>query len=202
MKHGPIAALAAVLMVLTGCMTVNQKVLPQGTVLIPPKTPAVVEVKYGQYLSTSNGAVTVDCETSPYYAVSNLTNQLMNRWVRHGLISDYGRAEELTTPPRYTLTVSGSQNDQSSTLVSLLHGLTMQLAPDSTKTTYNVIFQFEDHLTHRQYTVRAKSAYVLWEELFLFPMVPVYQSGANSAVDDIADYLYEELRKQGAFAGR
>lgn len=126
----------------------------------------------------------------------------MNRWVRHGLISGYGRAEELTTPPRYTLTISGSQNDQSSTLVSLLHGITLQLSPDSTETTYNLIFQFEDHLTHRQYTVRAKSAYILYEELLLFPMVPAYRSGANGAINDIADYLYEELRKQGAFAGK
>lgn len=74
MKQCTMAVLAAALMVLAGCMTVNQKMLPQGAVLTPPKTPAVVEVKYGQYVSTSNGAVTVDCETSPYYAVSNLTN--------------------------------------------------------------------------------------------------------------------------------
>ncbi len=124
---------------------------------------------------------------------------MMIRWKNKDIIADYDFAGELKKLPDYTLTVSGERNEDSSIIGAVLCGLTLMLIPSSSTLTYDLNLEFVNNHTQKHFTVKAKNGVTTWMQILLLPALPVSWIGANNMINDVADYTYDELRKQGAF---
>ena len=73
------------------------------------------------------------------------------------------------------------------------------LIPSSSTLTYDLNLEFVNNHTQKHFTVKAKNGVTTWMQILLLPALPVSWIGANNMINDVADYTYDELRKQGAF---
>ena len=73
------------------------------------------------------------------------------------------------------------------------------LLPSSSTLIYDLNLEFTNNHTQKHYTVKAKNAVTTWMQILLFPALPFSWIGSNNMLNDIADYSYDELRKQDAF---
>lgn len=187
-------------LILQGCMTVNRQMLGKVDVYPPaPKATALVEVKTGEFTQTLNGDK-IDKDALPGNVVLNaLANSMMMRWKRNNIIAGYNYAGSLQTLPDYTIILSGASNKDSSSARNLLCGLTLMLIPASTTMTYDLNIELINNHSKKHYQVKAKNAVTRYTQLFLLPTLPFASTGNQEMLQDIADFTYDELRKQGAF---
>jgi hypothetical protein len=192
--------LISTILILQGCMTVNRQMLGKADIYPPAqKATAIVEVKTGELIQTLNGDK-VDKDAMPGNVVLNaLTNSIMMRWKRNNIIAGYNYTGSLETLPDYTVIVSGTSNKDSSTMRNILCGLTLMLIPTSTTMTYDLNIELINNHSQKHYQVKARNAVTKYTHLFLLPTLPFASSGGQEMLQDIADYTYDELRKQGAF---
>ncbi len=189
----------AVVSLLSGCVSVNEKMVRKTGPIAPPSQPPVVELKMGEFIQKLNG------EGDHRGVVSNQTVQrtvgdkILGRWQSKGLISGFGLPGQLTGDPRYTLTIGGERNEDMSWAGSVFTGLSLYLIPSSTTITYDLALVLTDNKTGKQYTSKIKNGATIYQQLFLIPAIPFSLAGMNGAIDDIADYAFVDFQKQGAF---
>jgi hypothetical protein len=73
------------------------------------------------------------------------------------------------------------------------------LIPTSSTISFDLNFDTVNNRTKKHYLVKTKSGFTVWTQILLFPALPFSWVGRNNMMDDVADYVYEDLRKQGAF---
>lgn len=187
-------------LILQGCMTVNRQMLSKVDVYPPAqKATALVEVKTGEFIQTLNGEK-IDKDALPGNVVLNaLANSIMMRWKRSNIIAGYDYTGSLQTLPDYTIILSGTGNKDSSSVRNLLCGLTLMLIPASTTMTYELNIELINNHSKKHYQVKAKNAVTRYTQLFLLPTLPFASAGNQEMLQDIADFTYDEFRKQGAF---
>ncbi|TAN46986.1 MAG: hypothetical protein EPN21_18800 [Methylococcaceae bacterium] len=186
---------------LVGCMTINEAMLRKVSVFPEHRSVAVVEVRTGELRQQLNGEGQNKGAFSGSLVLDSVANSMMARWKSKNIIADYAFTSELKTTPDYTVTLSGVRREDSSIKGSIYSGLTLMLFPASAKLTYDLKLEFVNQHTQRRYLVKVKNAATTWTQLLLLPAAPFAWLGGKHMVEDMADYAYDELRLQGAFAG-
>ena len=186
---------------LSGCVTVNEQMLPKRSTP-PPMVKGAVEYDVGEVRQLFNNESSPGGMVSTHTAVDSFGKGLLNRWKSNELIDYYGHAGDLKSSPTYRLTLSGDVKEQGSILGAVATGLTLWLLPSSSTMTYDLNARFTHLGRNQTYTVPIRNASTTWMQIFLLPALPFGWMGANQMIEDTADYLYSELHKQGAFDTR
>lgn len=189
------------LILLSGCMTFNEAMLHKVGAFPAQPQAVLVEVRTGTLVQKLNGAGPAKGAFSGSLVLDSVADSMMARWKSKNVITDYAFSAELQQAPDYTLTLSGVRYEESSIKGSIYSGLTLMLYPSSAKLTYDLKLEMINNHTQQRYLVHAKNAATTWTQLFLFPALPFAWLGGKHMVEDMADYAYDELRRQGAFAG-
>lgn len=189
----------SLLVVLSGCVTVNEEMLRKVSITPPQKQTMTVEVKTGELIQKLNGEGQNRGVLSGTTVLNAVAKSMMMHWKNKDIIGDYGFSGELKKEPDYTITLSGVRNEDGSMAGAVLSGLTLMLLPSSSTLTYDLNLEFINNHTQKHYTVKAKNAVTTWMQILLLPALPFSWIGSNNMLNDIADYSYDELRKQGAF---
>lgn len=187
------------LVFLTGCVTVNEEMLRKVSITSPQNQAMTVEVKTGELIQKLNGEGQNRGVISGTTVLNAIGKSMMMRWKNKDIIADYGFSGELKKVPDYTVTLSGVRNEDGSMIGAVLSGLTLMLIPSSSTLTYDLNLEFVNNHTHKHYTVKAKNAVTTWMQILLLPALPFSWIGSNNMINDIADYSYDDLSKQGAF---
>lgn len=191
--------LVLILAALSGCMSVNDKLVRKVGPVVPPKQPAIVEVQYGEFIQKLNDEGDHRGVFSNNAVLKEVSSRILGRWKSENIVSAFGPAGALPAAPTYTLTVSGFRNEDSSIPGAVFCGLTFFLLPTSSTLTYDLTFDLVNNSTGRHYKSHTKNSVTTYQQLFLLPATPFYLKAYNDAFNDIADYVYDDLRKQGAF---
>jgi hypothetical protein len=194
-KFIPVFALVS----LSGCVTVNEEMLRKVTISPPPNHQMTVEIKTGELIQKLNGEGQNRGVVSGTTVLDAISTSMMKRWQNKDLISDYASSGGLKKDPDYTITLSGIRNEDGSIAAAILGGLTLMIIPTTATLTYNLDVEFINNHNKKHYTVKAKNAVTTWMQIMLLPALPFSWMGSNNMLNDIADYSYDELRKQGAF---
>lgn len=198
MKLGYISLLSVSL--LSGCVSINEEMLRKVEVTPPQNNLPIIEVKTGELVQKFNGKGDNRGVLSGTTVLNAIGKSMMTRWQNQDLIDDYGFSGDLEQNPDYTLTLSGVRNEDGSIAGAVLTGISLFLIPTSSTLTYDLNIEVTNNHTQEKHAVKAKNAVTTWMQLLLFPAVPFSWIGSNNMINDIADYSYEELRKQGAFS--
>jgi len=197
MKYFPL--LAAIVVLFSGCLSVNEKLLPKTTVINPPKQAGTLEVKKGPFIQKLNDEGDHRGVVSNTTLLNSVSDNIFNRWKSKNIVSSFGTAGRLTGPPDYTVTISGYRNEDASIFGAVICGLSLYIIPTTCTLTFDLDFEFVNNRTKKKYAVKAKNAVTTYQQLFLLPCLPFSFNGNTEMFNDIADYTYEDLRKQGAF---
>jgi hypothetical protein len=180
-------------------MTVNEGMLRKANIVTPQNNKVSIEVKTGTLIQKLNGTGRNEGLLSGTTVLNALNTSIMTRWKSKDLIADYGSTNDFKNKPDYTLTVSGEKNEDGSMTGAVLSGLTFMLIPATATVTYDLNFDFVNNHTNQHYSVTAKNAVTTWMQILLLPALPFSWIGSHNMLNDIADYTYDELQKQGAF---
>ena len=127
---------------------------------------------------------------------------MLKRWKSQDLIADYGVSGKINKSPEYTMTINGIRNEDGSIAGSIFTGLTLYLIPSSQTLTYDLDVDFVNNKAKKRYNSKVKNALTNWQQILLLPATPFFWVGSSNMMSDMGDYLYEDLRKQGAFEGK
>lgn len=186
--------------VLQGCVTVNRQMLGKVDVYPPAqKAAAIVEIKTGDFVQTLNGGKPDKDALPGPVALKGIARSMMTSWKRSNIIAGYYFEGSSRSTPDYTIILSGSSNKESSTLRNILCGLTLMLIPASTTMTYDLNIELINNHSKKHYQIEAVNSFTEYRQLFLLPAVLFSSQGSREMMQDIADYTYDEFRKQGAF---
>lgn len=191
--------LTTLALAISGCMTFNEKMLRQVESIKPLEKPILLETKTGELVLKLNGRGTGEGPFSGTTVAGNLIKMIGLRWKGKGIVSDFGPTGDLKANPDYTLTVSGVRNEEGSMSMAVLGGLSMMLIPTSSTLVYDLDFELVENKTSKKYNVKAKNAVTTTMEILFIPALPFSWIGASNTLSDIADYVYDEFYKQGAF---
>jgi hypothetical protein len=184
---------------LHGCITINEEMLRKVDVKPPQNKISLVEIKTAELIQKHNGEGRNSGPLSGTTVLNSVARSIMIRWKDNGIIDDYGFPGDLSKEPDYTVTFSGTRNEESSIPMAVLSGLTMMILPSSATLIYDLDIELVNNATHKGYAVKAKNGSTLWMEILLLPALPFSLMGGMNAMRDIADYSYVEFDKQGAF---
>ena len=184
-----------------GCMTFNGGGVPK-VANRPPEYASVVDLKVGNFAQTLNGAGTARGMWANNTMAMQTANWICMYWKRSKLISEYGPIGKLSKPPDYTLTISGSRDEQGSILGAVFTGLSLYLFPSSAVLTYDLELDLQNNQTGKSYHVHAKDSFFLWQHLIFLPVLPLQPVGCARMQRDMSAFIYSEFAKQGAFGGQ
>jgi hypothetical protein len=192
-RGGVLLALAALA---TGCITSAGGNLPPITPESAPIRPDL-EQTVGDFEFTLEGGKMITSNK----AGRLLNDEILKRWQKRGYISSqtYVESSGFTGKADYNLTLSGSQYGESSIGMQILSGLTLLLLPYSVDTKYDVQYVLEDVKTGEKFSAAVEDSYKTTVELLLFVAAPIATRGQSKTMDAMADHLYEQLRRKGAF---
>lgn len=192
-------SILAMLIFSTGCMTVNEGMLRQVTITPPANHSGIVEVKTGELIQKLNGEGQNRGVLSGTTVLNAFGKSMMQRWKSKDIIDDYGFSGDLKKDPDFTVTLSGVRNEDGSIAGAVLSGISLMILPATSTLTYDLNLEFINNHNKKHYTVKAKNAVTTWMQILLLPALPFSWIGSNNMINDMADYSYDELRKQGAF---
>jgi hypothetical protein len=195
-----LSMLTALVVGLTGCVTVNKEMLRHSQLPSSAAYRGVVEVKNGDLVQKLNNEGTNRGVLSGATLIDAVSTAILKRWKGNDLISDYGSPGSLEKEPDYTLSLSGVRNEDSSIAGAIFSGLTLMLIPTSATLTYDLNAEFINNRTHKKYIVPFKNGVTTYTQILLLPVLPFSWIGSSNMLADMSDYLYAELSKQGAFS--
>lgn len=193
-----ILLLFALSILLVGCVTINEEMLRKVTITPPQKPATIVEIKSGELIILLNGE-SKDKGTSTT-VMNAKARGMMLRWMSKDLIADYDFPGALKKDPDYTIIFSGTRNEEASMAQAVLSGLTFMIIPVKFTLIYDLNVEFINNHSQKHYFVKVKNGFTTWMDIFLLPALPFSMIGSVNSTHDMADYLYDELRKQGAFS--
>jgi len=194
--------LLAMVVLLSGCVTLNESMLRKVDSIHAPQKAVIVETKMGELVQKLNGEGANRGVFSGNTVGNQVTKLIMNRWKDKDIISDYGPPGDLKSKPDYTFILSGSRNEDSSIAGAVFSGLTFMLLPSTTTLTFDLNAELIDNRTGQKYQAKAKNGVTSVMQILLLPALPFSWIGNKNAFDDIADHLYSEFYAQGAFSER
>jgi uncharacterized protein YceK len=186
------------IVMLSGCMTFNQKMLPKVDIPKQENPAVIVETKTGNFVQTFYGA-SKRGDMSGTAVLDEVVKTMMNRWKNKGVIADFGSTGKLDKKPDITLIVSGVRDEEGSEALAIMCGATLGIIPASSNLIYDLNIEFVNNKIQQHYSVKVKNGVTMWMHIIFLPLFPIYSVGSDSAIVDMADYAYDELRKQGAF---
>jgi hypothetical protein len=189
-------AMLLVMVSMTGCMTFNSNALPAVEEFKVPKSKPVIQSKVESFSKMTNGAGT-DYLRGGKIGNGILAN-IMNKWKSKELISD-DAGKPSSMPSDYSLVLSGSSDEQYSPFAARLTGATLFLIPSFASVEQAIKVELTDNKTSKKYVVEAKDSYNVVMHLLFLPLFIVQGVGASSMHNHMADYVYSELTRQGAF---
>ena len=195
----------------SGCMTFNEKMLKTTDIPKQQNPTFLIETKFGELVLRHNGkvydpllpgpnhGVISGSKTVGPYSLKSVSKSMMGRWKSKGIISDYATAGDLKREPDFTLTLSGVRDEESSIPMAVLCALTWLVIPSNATLIYDLDVDLVDNKNQKSYSIKVKNGITMWAGIIFLPFLPISRVGSYHAMNDMADYVYEELRKQGAF---
>jgi hypothetical protein len=196
MKKIMLVLLAMVM--LSGCMTFSEKMLRKVNIQKEQNPEVIVETKTGNLVQKLNG-IPDRGVLSGTTVLGAVVKSMMKRWKNKGIIGDFGPAGKLDKKPDFTLNVSGERDEQGSILGAVLCGLTLYIIPNSNTLIYDLDVELVNNKTQQHYFVKVKNGVTTWTQIIFLPLFPIFWVGSHNMLVDMADYAYNELKRQGAF---
>lgn len=182
---------------LTGCAYVTEggklrPITPQANAMRP-----MVEHTVGDFAFTLDGGGLV----TDHLAGVLINQNVMNAWVDRAYIRDHEAVApgEFSGRADYQLTLSGSQHGESSIAMQIVSGLTLFVVPYAVTQNYDIRFTLVDAKSGKSYAARVEEANEVYMELFLWLALPFAARNEQAMFERIADHLYDQLYRQGAF---
>lgn len=133
-----------------------------------------------------------------------LAEEVARAWQERGLVRGVHRAEPGKPWPGdffYALTFSGAQRNDSSFWLQGFNTLTLFLLPYSITHHYELECLLEDVATGAKYTAKVTGRDETWVTLPFLLAFPFKDRGHQAEMGRVADRLYDDFAKQGAFGG-
>lgn len=181
----------------SGCVTVAGNKLRDLERATPTEVPRV-EQTIGDFSFHLDGGKMI----TSIKAGRLFNDEVLTRWKRWGWVSSqtYVKSGKFSGNADYEITLSGSQDGESSILLQLLSGFTLLVIPYYVDTRLDAVFEVKDRRSGKVYKAEAADHFNTVISLILIPVSPFAQGGRTKTWDRIAANLYEQLRQQGAFA--
>lgn len=128
-------------------------------------------------------------------------DEVMKRWKKWGYVRShtYVKSGAFTENAEYEITLSGTQEGDSSIALQILSGLTLMVLPYSVDSQFDAVYTVRDRRTGQTWKADVSDSYNTVISLLLLPATPFAQGGASKTWDRIAANLYDQLRSRGAF---
>lgn len=196
-KHTSLTALLLFLsIILSGCMTFNKNTLPDVDEVKAPTKPTVIVSKMSDFKKMTNGYG--NDEKIGNKIGNSILNGLVKRWSKKGLVTN-STNNQSDNENSYTLSLSGSSDEQYSPVAAKITGATFFIVPSFATVEQKVKVDLINNRTSKKYSVEAKDSYSVAMHLLFFPFFIAQNIGASNMHDHMADYIYGEMYKQGAF---
>jgi hypothetical protein len=182
---------------IAGCVVVPSRA-PEVAPPAPPANPPRIEHTFGDFrFAVGSG----DLEPSSL-AARVLNDEIMCAWERRGFVSEETSVEpdEFSGKADYTLTLSGSQRNETSFWAQLLNALTVLVVPYSVTQQYDLQYELTAVRSGQRWTATVRDADRTYIGLLVAAGLPVMNRGHREVVERMADELYAQFDAQGAFA--
>jgi len=182
---------------LSGCMTFSAEKLAELEAIEPKVTPRIEE-SIGDFTFHLDGGGLV----SSNKAGRLLNNAVLENWEDNDYISsfEYVEKEKFTGEVQYNLTLEGKQKGKSSVGMQVLSGLTLFIIPHSVETSYDLVYILENVNTGKIYKSEVSEGMKTVSWLLFFPAFPFSFIGASNTYENIAEHVYQDFVRQGAFS--
>ncbi len=130
-----------------------------------------------------------------------INDALLKRWQEAGLIrgSSYVRTVGSSDAGDYDLVLSGSEDGDSSIVLQVVSGLSLLVIPFYVTTTYTLTYTATERNSGRVFRATAVDRTTMVVGWPMLPLSPFMQGGRSRTFDRLANHLYAELHRQGAF---
>ena len=130
-----------------------------------------------------------------------LSDDLVRAWKQRGYIVDAQFVPEgsFSGHADYNVTLSGSQRNETSFSMLVLHALTLTLAPYWVTRHYDLQVTLEDVATAQRYGACVQGEDKTYVETLLLLALPFAHRGHRATAQRMGDHLYEQFHRQGAF---
>ena len=182
----------------TGCITIPGNQLgPLTTEPVAPEILPNLQQTVGNFSFHLDGGKMITSNK----AGRMVNDELLKVWKRKGYIkgSEYVKSSQFTGQADFNLTLSGSLYGRSSIFMQILSGLTLFVIPHTIEQRFDIQYTLENVRTKEKFGASVEDSYTQWSQLFLIFGAPWSQRGARSTYEVMADHLYEQLRRDGAF---
>jgi hypothetical protein len=185
----------------TGCITVpgEQLALLQ-TKTAASEIPPIIQESVGNFSFHLDGGKMITSNKAGRW----INEEILNAWKKKGYIenSEYVEFSQFTGQADYNLTLSGSLYGESSIFLQILSGLTLLIIPHTIEQKFDIQYTLEDVRTKKKYGASVEDSYTQWSQLFLIFAAPWSGNGARATFEVMADHLYDQLLRDGAFEDR
>ncbi len=130
-----------------------------------------------------------------------LSNEIMDAWKQRGYAADgrFVESKEFSGKADYNLTLTGSQRNTASLFLEALNAFTLTLFPYTVTQRYELTYVLEDVANGKTYRAAVQGWDVTYVGVLVLPAFPFAHRGHAATMMQMADSLYEQFRRQGAF---
>ncbi len=181
----------------SGCIMIAGDQLPDINPQVPEIPPPTIEQSVGDFSFHLDGGKMI----SSNKAGRNVNISILNHWKKRGFITrhTYVKSSEFTGSADYNLVLGGHQEGDSNAGMQFLSGLTLFLLPYSVNTQLDLMYTLEHVDSGREFEAKASDSFRSVTQLFLFPISPFAMGGMTRTYERLANHLFDQLAKQGAF---
>lgn len=181
----------------SGCMTFSGDHLAQ-LQPIQPKVSPPIEYTVGSEFdySIDGGAM-----SSSVTMGQRINEGVLKFWKENRYISrsNYVKRENFTGAAEYNLTLEGQLDGEGSIFLQTISGLTLFLIPSYVDASAHLTFKLENTITGEKYTSKVYDTINMTAWIIFLPALPFMYSGENDLYERIAEHVYQDFVKQGAF---
>jgi hypothetical protein len=132
---------------------------------------------------------------------AQLNTEIVGSWKESGYISDARPVENgaFTGAADYDVTLNGSQYGETHVVMQVLSYLTLFLVPYTVTQHYDLRYAVKGAASGQVYNASVQAAETIYVELFLLFALPWSVRNHTANMTLIGNYLYGQLRDEGAF---
>ena len=163
----------------------------------PASTPSI-QIGVGQFTAQFDDDQVL---TTGEQAGEEINDKIMQSWKAHNYISDFTSVKNANGlgDAQYSLILQGSQQDTSNKYMKIISALTFLLIPATIETAYDLNYELTELASGNKYTVNIADSVDTTTWLLFFPAIPFSSVGTNKTFARIAEHVYQEFVRQGAF---
>ncbi len=130
-----------------------------------------------------------------------LSSEILDSWNHRGyaVAAHFVEEAEFSGKAEYHLTLSGSQRNSASLFNELMNALTLFIVPYTVRQEYDLTYILDDMKCGRWYRATVHGADTTYLGLLVMPGFPFAEGGHRATMQQMADNLYEQFWRQGAF---